>query len=63
MLDQLLQENDQLMEDLRAFGRVPKEVKGNDPENAAERNFAKRFRKAKAEGGASPPSTSRSSEA
>ena len=30
MLDQLLQDDDQLMEDLRAYGRVPKDVGGND---------------------------------
>ena len=39
---------DQLMEDLRAFGRVPKEVKGSDPAKATERRFARRLRFARA---------------
>ena len=59
MLDQLVQGDDQLMQDLRAFGRVPKRMHCTDHQTVAERNLAKRFRKARA-GGVSPQSTSRS---
>ena len=50
LLAWLLQEHDQLMEDLCAFGRVPKEVKGSGPAEAAERGLAGRFRRARASG-------------
>ena len=38
------------MEDLRAFGRVSKEVKGSDPAEAAARGLAGRLCTAKATG-------------
>ena len=42
------------MQDIRTFGRVPKAVRGNDPEQVAERNLASRLRKVKQAGRLTP---------
>ena len=41
---------DILSEEIRTFGRLPKEVKGTSEAQTAERNLAKRFKKARAAG-------------
>ena len=45
-----MQIDDMLMEDLLAFGRMPKRVQGTDPGIVAETRLAERLRKAKARG-------------
>jgi len=39
-----------LMQEIRDFGRLPKEVKGKDPDRIAERNLAQRLKTARAAG-------------
>ena len=39
-----------LMQEIRAFGRLPQAVQGTDAERTAERNLAQRLRKARAAG-------------
>ena len=40
----------QLMQDIRAFGRLPKEVRGSSEVQVQERNLAERLRKARVAG-------------
>ena len=53
---QLAAPSEQLLHDIRAFGRVPKQVRGSSDAQVRERNLAFRLRKARAAGrGAAVP--------
>ena len=47
---QLAGTSHQLLQDIRAFGRIPKEVRGDSAAQVQERHLAERLRKAKQEG-------------
>ena len=47
---QLAASSEQLLHDIRAFGRVPKQVRGSSDAQVRERNLAFRLRKARAAG-------------